>query len=57
MSNQPQPSPAAAVQPIDGPIETRVWPFPPASGPIAWTSQRVQQHAQAQRQAIGEALL
>jgi len=33
MSTQPQPTPAAAVQPIDGPIETRVWPFPPASGP------------------------
>lgn len=44
--------------PLDtvGEIVKSVWPFPPASGPIPWTAQQLQEYAQKQREEAGEAL-
>lgn len=33
------------------------WPFPPATGPVPWTSKQIKDHAQQQRAQLPEAPL
>jgi hypothetical protein len=34
-----------------------MWPFPPPSGPIAWTPEQIKAYEQQKREEVGEALL
>jgi hypothetical protein len=39
---------------VDGKV---AWPFPPASGPVAWTPAQRHAHDARRRESVGEALL
>jgi hypothetical protein len=43
--------------PIGAQREHDMWPFPPATGPVLWTSEQIKQYEQQKRDSVGEALV